>query len=73
VDGEEENWRDNEESLEFAVLEAVRDVGRAAKNANFCMRKGCGRGKLSSTRSLQNYGDTVTCLVSSCTLARSRD
>lgn len=39
VDGEEENWRDNEESLEFAVLEAVRDVDRA-KEASFCMRGG---------------------------------
>jgi hypothetical protein len=41
MDGEEENWRENEESLDSAVLEAVRDVDRA-KEASFCMRGGCG-------------------------------
>ena len=62
VYGEEENWRDNEESLEFAVLEAVRDVGRT-KEASFCMRRGRGENVNKST----SYEGTVTCLVISCT------
>jgi hypothetical protein len=37
IDAEEENWRDRDESLGFAVLEATT-VERARK-ANFCMRK----------------------------------
>jgi hypothetical protein len=39
VEGEDENWRDKEESLEFAVLEAATDVERA-KKASFCIRQG---------------------------------
>ena len=34
---EEENWREREQSLEFAVLEAATDE-RRVKYANFCMR-----------------------------------
>jgi hypothetical protein len=46
IDAEEENWRDRDESLEFAVLEAAT-VERARK-ANFCMKKE--RGTLSSEK-----------------------
>jgi hypothetical protein len=35
--GEEENCRDREESLEFAVLDAAIDVERA-RSSIFCMR-----------------------------------
>jgi hypothetical protein len=35
--GEEEKWRDSEESLGLAALEAVADVARA-KEMSFCMR-----------------------------------
>ena len=41
MEGEEENWRDNDESLKLAVLEAAIDVDRA-KDASFCMREGDG-------------------------------
>ena len=34
----EENWRDNDESLELAVLETAIDVYRA-KEVSFCMRE----------------------------------
>jgi hypothetical protein len=38
LDEEEENWREKEESLEFAVLEATTDVERVKHSyANFCM------------------------------------
>ncbi len=39
MEGEDENWRDKEESLEFAVLEAAIDVERARK-AIFGIREG---------------------------------
>ena len=57
VDGDEENWRDREASLEFAVLE-LATVERAM-NANFCMK----REKI--TRAEGNYLSIraeVTCL-----------
>jgi len=37
IDAEEENWRDREESLEFAVLETATD-GRA-RNVSLCMKR----------------------------------
>jgi hypothetical protein len=56
VDDEDENWRDNEESLELAVLEAVTDVERA-KTASFCMREDLGgRRGVNSEGSLQATG-----------------
>ena len=48
---DEENWRDNEESLELAVLEAVTEVDRA-KEVSFCMRKGCATEGVNSGGSL---------------------
>jgi len=37
LDAEEENWRDREDSLEFAVLEAA--TVERARNVSFCMKR----------------------------------
>jgi hypothetical protein len=44
---EEENWRDREESREFAVLEAAAGEARArVRSANLCMRRAWREGEL---------------------------
>ncbi len=50
VDVEEENWRDREESLEFAVLEAV--TVERAMIVSFCMEIGGGREDQQRSRKL---------------------
>lgn len=52
--GEEEKCRDNDESLEFAVLEAIATEVARAKKVIFCMRmresiEGSSPGEISST------------------------
>jgi len=56
VEEDEENWRDKEESLELAVLEAVTEIDRV-KEASFCMRRGCvGEGVNSGGSLCTSYG-----------------
>jgi hypothetical protein len=38
LDAEDENWRDREESLEFAVFEAA--AVERVRNVSFCMKRG---------------------------------
>jgi hypothetical protein len=38
LDAEDENWRDREESLEFAVFEAA--TVERARNVRVCMKRG---------------------------------
>jgi len=57
VEEEEDNWRANEESLEFAVLEAVRDV-RRVKEASFCMGEGCKREQIAQDKMYSSCSTT---------------
>ena len=61
VELDEENWRDREDSLEFAVLEAATDFERA-RNVRLCMNI--------SMRGSSNEAvfAMVTCLGAACTL-----